>query len=67
MCAVLWQRLGLGTLRTWAFNDAFPFAPGKYNERQGQGLDYVIAGAGRRGIHVELALANFWPGERGLV
>lgn len=55
--------MGLGALRVWAFNDAFPYAPGKYSEVQGRGLDYVIAGAGRRGIRVELALLNFWPGE----
>jgi hypothetical protein len=47
----------------WGFNDAFPYAPGKYNAKQGQGLDYVIAGAAQRGLRVELALANFWPGK----
>ena len=57
--------MGLRTLRTWAFNDAFPFGPGKYHETQGKGLDYVIAGAGRRGMRVELALANFWPAYMG--
>jgi hypothetical protein len=63
-CAVLHlQRIGLKVLRVWGFNDAFPYAPGKYNDKQGQGLDYVIAGAAQRGLRVELALANFWPGE----
>lgn len=46
----------------WGFNDKFPYAPRQYDEGQGRGLDYVIAGAGRRGIRVELALANFWEG-----
>lgn len=50
-------------VRVWGFNNAFPYAPGKYNDKQGGGLDYVIAAAGRRGIRVELALANFWNGE----
>lgn len=49
----------------WGFNDAFPYAPGKYNDKQGQGLDYVIAGAAQRGLRVELALANFWPAYMG--
>lgn len=54
--------MGLSVVRTWAFNDKFPSGPGEYDDTQGRGLDYVIAGAGRRGIRVELALANFWPG-----
>jgi hypothetical protein len=50
----------------WGFADAFPYAPTLkgYNAKQGQGLDYVIAGAGRRGLRVEIALANFWPGQQ---
>lgn len=32
------QRMGLGALRLWAFNDAFPYAPGKYSDAQGRGL-----------------------------
>jgi hypothetical protein len=55
--------MGLKMVRFWGFNDAFPYAPGKYNAMQGRGLDYVIAEAGSRGIRVELALANFWNGE----
>lgn len=58
------QRLGLRVVRAWAFNDKFPSRPGVYDAVQGKGLDYFVAGAGRRGIRVELALANFWPGER---
>jgi hypothetical protein len=57
------QRIGLKVVRAWAFNDKFPSRPGQYDAVQGKGLDYFIAGAGKRGIRVELALANFWPGE----
>jgi hypothetical protein len=57
------QRIGLKALRVWGFNSAFPSAPGQYSDQQGQGLDYVIAGAAKRGLRVELALANFWNGE----
>lgn len=64
MCA---QNIGLKVVRVWGFNDAFPYAPGKYSDKQGRGLDYVIAAAGQRGIRVELALANFWNGERSLL
>lgn len=56
------QRIGLKVVRAWAFNDKFPSKPGQYDAVQGEGLDYFIAGAGKRGIRVELALANFWPG-----
>ncbi|KAF8063729.1 MAN4 [Scenedesmus sp. PABB004] len=66
------QRLGLTVVRTWAFGDGFPAAPGEYDEAQarrrrrrgsagGRGLDYVVAGAARRGLRVVLALGNFWP------
>lgn len=59
------QAMGLKVVRVWGFNDAFPYAPGTYSDKQGRGLDYVIAAAGRRGIRVELALANFWNGAQG--
>lgn len=57
--------MGLRSLRTWAFNEGFPSSPGNYSEEHGRGLDYVIAGAGRRGMRVELALANFWAAYLG--
>lgn len=49
-------------MRVWGFNDAFPAKPGSYSEMQGRGLDYVVAGAGRRGLRLIVALGNFWPG-----
>lgn len=57
---MLLQRLGMTVVRTWAFNTAFPSAPGVYDDTQGLGLDYVVAEAGRRGLRVVLALGNFW-------
>lgn len=64
VCCPHAQRLGLRVVRAWAFNDKFPSKPGAYDEAQGRGLDYFVAGAGKRGIRVELATANFWPGEQ---
>jgi hypothetical protein len=61
------QRIGLKALRVWGFNSAFPSAPGQYSDEQGKGLDYVIAEAGKRGLRIELALANFWNGEPPLL
>lgn len=40
------KRLGLSVLRTWAFNDRLPFAPGAYDSSQLAGLDYVVAAVG---------------------
>lgn len=52
-------------VRTWAFNELFPNPSSRglnltYSETQAQGLDYVIAGASKRNIRVQLALGNFW-------
>jgi hypothetical protein len=57
------QRIGLKVLRLWGFNSGVPYEPGRYDDKKATGLDYVIAGAAKRGLRVELALANFWPGE----
>eukprot|EP00775_Hariotina_reticulata_P002089 gene2089-2407_t len=60
------QRIGLKTIRTWAFNTGLPSYPGSYESAQFKGLDYVIAGAGKRGLQVVLCLTNLWVAyERG--
>jgi hypothetical protein len=50
-------------VRVWGFNDQFPSSPGFYSEAQGAALDYVVAGAGRRGLRLIIAVANSWNGE----
>ncbi|WIA14458.1 hypothetical protein OEZ85_002983 [Tetradesmus obliquus] len=60
------QRLGLGVVRTWAFNTGLPLRSGLYDEEQQAALDYVIAAAGRRGLKLVLALGNFWHHYFGL-
>ncbi|CAL4919915.1 unnamed protein product [Urochloa decumbens] len=56
---------GLNLARTWAFSDggAAPLqaAPGVYDEAMFQGLDFVIAEAGRHGIYLLLCLVNNFP------
>ncbi|KAI8465905.1 MAG: glycoside hydrolase superfamily [Monoraphidium minutum] len=59
------QRLGVKLLRTWAFDLNSPSAPGTYADNELMGLDYVVAGAQRRGMRVILALGNFWPAYKG--
>ncbi|XP_065880800.1 mannan endo-1,4-beta-mannosidase 7-like [Euphorbia lathyris] len=53
---------GLSLARTWAFNDgqdrALQNAPGSYDEKSFQGLDFVISEAKRNGIKVILSLVN---------
>jgi mannan endo-1,4-beta-mannosidase len=64
--------LGLPVVRTWAFNDApwkasrmqddlaTPYEPGL------RALDFVVAEAGRRGLHLVLPLADYWPSYGGI-
>ncbi|GBF90310.1 Mannan endo-1,4-beta-mannosidase [Raphidocelis subcapitata] len=59
------QRLGVRLVRTWAFGPDIPYAPGKYSEDSLKGIDYVVAGASKRGMRVLLALGNFWNAYRG--
>ncbi|CAN6308648.1 unnamed protein product [Urochloa humidicola] len=53
---------GLNLARTWAFSDGgdapLQAAPGVYDEAMFQGLDFVIAEAGRHGIYLLLCLVN---------
>lgn len=65
VCLHTQQSMGMKVVCTWGFNDKFPSQPGVYSEQQGKALDYVIAGAARRGMRVELALANLWPAYLG--
>ncbi|CAN6274310.1 unnamed protein product [Urochloa humidicola] len=62
-------RLGATLVRTWAFGDggyrALQVSPGVYNEEVFMGLDYVIAEAKKRGVHLILSLVNNWDGYGG--
>ncbi|CAN6239316.1 unnamed protein product [Urochloa humidicola] len=62
-------RLGATLVRTWAFGDggyrALQVSPGVYNEEVFRGLDYVIAEAKKRGVHLILSLVNNWDGYGG--
>ena len=62
--------LGLTVMRTWAFDDGradgLQTAPGVYDEATFRALDYVIAEAGKKGIHVLLALTNYWGDYGGM-
>ncbi|RCV08502.1 hypothetical protein SETIT_1G331700v2 [Setaria italica] len=57
-------RLGATLVRTWAFSDggyrALQVSPGVYDEEVFGGLDYVIAEAKKRGVHLILSLVNNW-------
>ena len=64
--------LGLPVLRTWGFNDA-PWKSSRMQDDLGRphepglaALDWVVAEAGRRGIHLILALADYWPSYGGI-
>ncbi|CAL4936856.1 unnamed protein product [Urochloa decumbens] len=56
---------GLNLARTWAFSDGgdapLQSEPGVYDEAMFQGLDFVIAEAGRHGIYLLLCLVNNFP------
>ncbi|GLC47584.1 hypothetical protein PLESTB_000004000 [Pleodorina starrii] len=58
------QQFGLKVIRLWAFNHAMPYAWGKYDETQFQGLDYIVDSAGRHNIKLILALGNTWTAYR---
>ncbi|XP_015933855.1 mannan endo-1,4-beta-mannosidase 7 [Arachis duranensis] len=53
---------GLNIARTWAFSDGgykpLQYSPGSYNEQMFQGLDFVIAEAGKYGIKLVLSLVD---------
>lgn len=64
--------LQMNVLRTWAFNDgaqqwnALQTAPGVFDERIAEGLDWVIAQAASRGMRVMLTLVNYWADYGGV-
>jgi mannan endo-1,4-beta-mannosidase len=51
-------------MRIWAFSiveqSPMQVAPGVYNETLFSGLDWVLAEAGKRSLHVSLVLCDFW-------
>ncbi|CAM8909179.1 unnamed protein product [Rhodiola kirilowii] len=55
-------KMGLTVCRTWAFNDgeynSLQIAPGRFDERVFQALDYVIVEARRNGVRLLLSLVN---------
>ncbi|KXZ42513.1 hypothetical protein GPECTOR_139g669 [Gonium pectorale] len=55
---------GLKVIRLWAFNHRMPYAWGKYDETEFQGLDYIVDSAGRHNIRLILALGNTWSAYR---
>ncbi|KXZ42518.1 hypothetical protein GPECTOR_139g674 [Gonium pectorale] len=55
---------GLKVIRLWAFNRRMPYAWGKYDETEFQGLDYIVDSAGRHNIRLILALGNTWSAYR---
>jgi mannan endo-1,4-beta-mannosidase len=64
--------LGLPVVRTWGFNDA-PWKSSRMQEDLAtphepglRALDWVVAEAGRRGLHLILTLADFWPSYGGI-
>ena len=66
------KAMGLGVVRTWAFNDgddewnALQKFPGDYNEYVFVGLDYVLAKARELGLQLILPLVNYNPEYGGM-
>ena len=59
------QDLGLTVGRTWGFNNGLPKGPWVYDEKQFEGLDYLIYSAGRHNVKLVLALGNLWNAYKG--
>lgn len=62
---------GVTVVRTWAFADGPQWGslqpdPGVYVEAVFRGLDWVVSEAGRRGLHLMLALVNYWRDYGGM-
>jgi mannan endo-1,4-beta-mannosidase len=64
--------LGMGVVRTWAFNDA-PWKQSRMQEQLGApyepglcALDRVVAEAARRGLRLILPLVDYWPWYGGI-
>jgi len=61
--------LGMTVMRTWAFDDrpnGLQVLPGVFDEETFRALDYVLDSSARHGIHVILALVNYWPDYGGM-
>ncbi|EFJ48391.1 hypothetical protein VOLCADRAFT_117611, partial [Volvox carteri f. nagariensis] len=58
------NEFGLEVVRLWAFNHNMPYAWGKYDETEFEGLDYIIDSAGRHNIKLILTLGNTWTAYR---
>ena len=56
------RQAGMNIARTWAFNDGdwnpLQSSPGHYNEQVFQGLDFVVAEAGKYKVYLILSLVN---------
>ncbi len=50
----------------WRVVPALQPAPGVYNPQVLDGLDYLLAAAARRDLHLVLCLNNFWPWSGGM-
>lgn len=70
------QQLGVNNLRVLGASEAcdvpgslapaIQTAPGQYDEDLLQGLDYLVAEAGRRGMYLVVFLNNFWDWSGGM-
>jgi len=61
------KKLGLNTVRTWAFYDGkLQTAPGVYDEDFFDALDYVVAKAGDYDLKLVLSLTNYWDAYGGM-
>jgi mannan endo-1,4-beta-mannosidase len=63
------KALGMNVMRTWAFDDrpnGLQTSPGVFNEEYFKALDYVIDSSSKHGIHVILALVNYWSDYGGM-
>ncbi|CAD7699787.1 unnamed protein product [Ostreobium quekettii] len=61
--------MGLSVIRTWAFFDGpggLQTAPGVLSENYLEGLDFVIAEIGKRGMKVLPVLINYWRDYGGM-
>lgn len=68
------KEMGINVIRTWGFYDAsnnsddavIQFAPGKFNEKGLQALDYVIAKANEYNIRLIIPFVNNWEDYGGM-
>ena len=61
--------LGMTVMRTWAFDDrpdGLQVNAGVFDEQTFRALDYVLDSSARHGMHVILALVNYWPDYGGM-